>query len=64
MTTIEMRITKKMKKIANTTTKSKSTVKMNTKEEILPDWFDKEVEASSVNEEEKNELDKLIDSLV
>ncbi len=55
---------KKMKKIANTTTKSKSTVKKNTKEEILPDWFDKEVEASSVNEEEKNELDKLIDSLV
>ena len=55
---------KKMKKIANTTIKSKTTVKKNTKEEILPDWFDKEVEASSVNEEEKNELDKLIDSLV
>ena len=55
---------KKMKKIANTTIKSKTTVKKNTKEEILPDWFDKEVDASSVNEEEKNELDKLIDSLV
>ena len=55
---------KKMKKIANTTTKSKSTIKKNINEEILPDWFDKEVEASSVNEDEKNELDKLIDSLV
>ena len=55
---------KKMKKIANTTIKSKTTVKKNTKEEILPDWFDKEVDASSVNEEEKEELDKLIDSLV
>ena len=55
---------KKMKKIATTTTKSKTVVKKNSKEEILPDWFDKEVDASSVNEEEKEELDKLIDSLV
>lgn len=57
---------KKMKKIAtnNTSTKNKTVTKNKAKEEILPDWFDKEVETDKINEEEKKELDKLIDSLV
>ena len=57
---------KKMKKIAinNTSTKNKTVTKNNLKEEILPDWFDKEAETDKINDEEKKELDKLIDSLV
>ena len=63
-----MRVTekeyKKMKKIATNTTKSKTVIKKNTKEEILPDWFDKDLQTSEATEEERKELDKIIDSIV
>ena len=63
-----MRVTekeyKKMKKIATNTTKSKTVIKKNTKEEILPDWFDKDLKTSEASEEERKELDKIIDSMV
>ena len=34
------------------------------KEEILPDWFDKELDTDNSNKEESEELDKIINSLV
>src|SRR5699024_7518689 len=34
---------KKMKKLATSSTKSKTVVKKNTKEDILPEWFDKDL---------------------
>ena len=55
---------KKMKKVATNTTKSKTVSKKLSKEEILPDWFGKELDTDNTNEEEKEELDKIIDSLV
>ena len=55
---------KKMKKIATTKSKSKTVVKKNTKEDILPDWFDKDLSTDNNNEEESLELNKIIDSLV
>ena len=55
---------KKMKKLATTKSKSKTVVKKNTKEDILPDWFDKDLSTDNNNEEESLELNKIIDSLV
>ena len=55
---------KKMKKVATNTTKSKTVSKKLSKEEILPDWFGKELDTDNTNEEEQEELDKIIDSLV
>ncbi len=55
---------KKMKKVATNTTKNKTVSKKIEKEEILPDWFDKEIDADNANKEEREELDKIIDSLV
>ena len=54
---------KKMKKLA-TKSKSKTVVKKNTKEDILPDWFDKDLSTDNNSEEESLELNKIIDSLV
>ena len=55
---------KKMKKVATNTTKNKTVSKKIAKEEILPDWFDKELDTDNTNKEEREELDKIIDSLV
>ena len=55
---------KKMKKLATTKSKSKTVVKKNTKEDILPDWFDKDLSTDNNSEEESLELNKIIDSLV
>lgn len=55
---------KKMKKVATNTTKNKTVSKKISKEEILPDWFGKELETDDTNEEERKELDQIIDSLV
>ena len=55
---------KKMKKLATTKSKSKTVVKENTKEDILPDWFDKDLSTDNNSEEESLELNKIIDSLV
>ncbi len=55
---------KKMKKVATTTTKNKSVSKKIAKEEILPDWFGKELDTDNTNEEEQDELNKIVDSLV
>ena len=55
---------KKMKKLATSSTKSKTVVKKNTKEDILPDWFDKDLSTDNNSEEESLELNKIIDSLV
>ena len=55
---------KKMKKLATSSTKSKTVVKKNTKENILPEWFDKDLSTDNNNEEESLELNKIIDSLV
>ena len=55
---------KKMKKLATNTTKNKTVSKKIAKEEILPDWFGKELDTDNTNEEEQEELDKIIDSLV
>ena len=55
---------KKMKKVATNTTKNKTVNKKIAKEEILPDWFDKEIDTDNSNKEEREELDKIIDSLV
>lgn len=55
---------KKMKKVATTTTRNKTISKKIAKEEILPDWFDKELDTDNTNKEEREELDKIIDSLV
>ena len=55
---------KKMKKLATTNSKSKTVVKKNTKEDILPDWFDKDLSTDNNSEEESLELNKIIDSLV
>ena len=55
---------KKMKKVATNTTKNKTVSKKIAKEEILPDWFDKEIDTDNSNKEEREELDKIIDSLV
>ena len=55
---------KKMKKLATSSTKSKTVVKKNTKEDILPEWFDKDLSTDNNNEEESLELNKIIDSLV
>ena len=55
---------KKMKKLATTKSKSKTVVKKNTKEDILPDWFDKDLSTDNNSEEESLELNKILDSLV
>ena len=55
---------KKMKKVATDTTKNKTVSKKIAKEEILPDWFGKELDTDNTNKEERAELDKIIDSLV
>lgn len=55
---------KKMKKVATNATKNKTVSKKIAKEEILPDWFDKEIDTDNTNKEEREELDKIIDSLV
>ena len=54
---------KKMKKIANNVTKTKI-VKKASKEEILPDWFDKDLETEEASKEEKEQLNEILDSLV
>lgn len=52
---------KKMKKIATKETKTTKTIKKE-KEEILPDWFGKELTTEEASEEEKDELDKILSS--
>ena len=54
---------KKMKKIAQTSKPKKETKKKVT-EEILPDWFNKELDTDNSNKEDNEELSKIIDSLV
>ena len=44
-------------------TKTK-TVKKASKEEILPDWFDKDLETEEASKEEKEQLNEILDSLV
>ena len=53
-----------MKRVATTTSKNKNVSKKISKEEILPDWFDKELDTDNSNKEESEELDKIINSLV
>ena len=55
---------KKMKKVATNATKNKTVSTKIAKEEILPDWFGKELDTDNSNKEESEELDKIIDSLV
>lgn len=57
---------KKMKKIANkvSNTSAKSKTYKNKEQEILPDWFDKEVSTDQVSKEEEDELDKILSSIV
>ena len=57
---------KKMKKIANkvSNTNTKTKTYKNKEQEILPDWFDKEVSTDQVSKEEEDELDKILSSIV
>ena len=37
--------------------------KATTKEEVVPDWFDKELKNEEMSEEEASELDQLLNSI-
>ncbi len=54
---------KKMKKIASKATNKTKEAKESMKEEVLPDWFDKEIPAVKTTEEEEKELDDILSSL-
>ena len=43
----------------NQTVKSKTTIK----EEVVPDWFDKDLKNEEMSEEEASELDQLLNSI-
>ena len=54
---------KKMKKLASQSSKKEIKGKKNeTKEEILPDWFNKELTTEETSKEEQAELDKILSS--
>ena len=55
---------KKMKKIANNSSRSKTVKKKEVKEDILPDWFGKNIEMDNTNETLNKELNEIVDSLV
>ncbi len=62
-----MRITekehKKLKKLIDKNKTSSKKTKQTTKEEKLPDWFDKELEKEKISKEEVDEIDKLLSEI-
>ena len=57
---------KKMKKIAistNTSKNSKQLLTNNKQKEILPDWFNEDLQTSSLDSKEQEEMDELLSSI-
>jgi len=54
---------KKLKKQFEQKTNSSRPIPRKTKEETLPDWFDKNLENEEMTEEEKRELDQILNSI-
>jgi len=53
---------KKIKKMMEKTTTSKTSGKTKEKEEQLPSWFEKNIEKQEMSKEEQEELDKLLEN--
>ena len=53
---------KKIKKMMEKTTASKTSGKTKEKEEQLPSWFEKNIEKQEMSKEEQEELDKLLEN--
>ena len=55
---------KKLKRQLESKNKNQSyKAKLNSKEEVVPDWFDKELKNEEMSEEEASELDQLLNSI-